>query len=296
MTIQPWNKSKITMILMGETGVGKTTMLNLLANMCAGVELDDFAIDVSDDEQGGPRAGSQTLKPVLYNIVCADGKEVDILDTPGLADPRGIDKDTEHREAIVNVIKEKVEAIDAVVILTNSTGESFDPTTYVLDIVFGMFPHSFSDNIVYIFPVDTDPKTFSFPQYAQKSRHWSINNPLAQWLEYQNKLNEAPPVDRDILNAMDQNIRSGYQETLGIVSQLFQWVDKCNVQRAHGIYALHDLWGEIEVSVSNVITRLGQTKIHRSRLEVPQVDLAAIQQQVRSNLSFMYWIDDCIYM
>ncbi|KAL0572167.1 hypothetical protein V5O48_009795 [Marasmius crinis-equi] len=165
MLIQPpWSKQKINIILIGETGVGKTALLNLLANICAGSKLQDYKeMHEVTNEQGGSESGSQTNKPCSYHIVCANGREVNVLDTPGLADTRGIDKDNEHKEAIANTIRDNVEVIDAIIILANGTLARLGVATeYTLNIISGMFPHSIINNIAFLFTMVTDPTSFIF--------------------------------------------------------------------------------------------------------------------------------------
>ncbi|KAF9256843.1 hypothetical protein L218DRAFT_880859 [Marasmius fiardii PR-910] len=290
MRIQSWNKNKITVILIGETGVGKTAMLNLLANICAGVDLEDFKeTHVFKNERGGAVGSSQTLKPVLYHIVCADGKEVNILDTPGLADTRGIDKDNEHREAIANVIKEKIEVIDAVIILANGTVARLGaPTEYALNVVSGMFPHSIINNIAFIFTMVSDPTEFNFdraslqPAELQKARLWSMNNPFARWVKYQEKLNEGG-LDEDILEDMDESVRRGYKKTINMLSQFFQWLDKCEVQPTHEIYNLYIMSQDIEASITNVLARMDQKETMHSQLKALQVDIDTQRQSKKMN-------------
>lgn len=111
MTLTPWKKQSITILLIGETGVGKTSFLDLLANICAGRVMEEFKEEHErENEYDGPGAGgrSQTMKPKLYRITCANGSIVNILDTPGLSDPRGVEFDDSHKRAIADFIKDQI--------------------------------------------------------------------------------------------------------------------------------------------------------------------------------------------
>ncbi|KIK52878.1 hypothetical protein GYMLUDRAFT_179669 [Collybiopsis luxurians FD-317 M1] len=275
MTVKPWNKPEINIILIGETGVGKTSMLNLLANVCAGIELDEFKeTHVISNEQGGSQAGSQTNKPHFYVIPCANGKVVKILDTPGLADTRGIDKDNEHKQAIANAIKENFEIIDAVLILANGTIPRLGaPTEYALTVISGMFPYSIIDNIAFVFTMVPDPLSFNFersslhPEKLQSAKMWSINNPLAQWKKYQEKLSNKMEYDDEMLEEMEETVRSSYKKTLRTLSQIFQFLDKCNIQPTKEIHNLYLISTDIEAAISNVIARMDQSEAMRAKLK-----------------------------
>ncbi len=109
MTLTPWKKDSLTILLIGETGVGKTAFMDLLANVCAGRVMEDFKAEhKKDNEAGGSGSGSQTNKPKLYHITCANGYMVHVLDTPGLADTRGTDFDDAHKAAIAETIKDQI--------------------------------------------------------------------------------------------------------------------------------------------------------------------------------------------
>ncbi|KAJ3714035.1 hypothetical protein C8R42DRAFT_558431, partial [Lentinula raphanica] len=179
------------LILLGETGVGKTAMLNLLANVCAGVELKDFRpAHKMENEQNGSQSGSQTNVPKFYTISSANGNIIHILDTPGLADTHGIDIDNEHKAAIVSAIKEHFITIDAIIILANGTLARLGAATeFTLTTISTMFPNSLIENIAFIFTMVSNSTAFNFDQSSlpvqfRKAKSWCINNPFAQWSKY----------------------------------------------------------------------------------------------------------------
>ncbi|KAJ3933475.1 MAG: hypothetical protein NXY57DRAFT_17494 [Lentinula lateritia] len=304
MTIQPpWVKRTINLVLIGETGVGKTAMLDLLANVCAGIKLEDFkATHQAKSERGGSSSGSQTNVPEFYTIPCANGNEVNILDTPGLADTRGIDMDNEHKAAIANAVKKHFEVIDAVIILANGTLARLGAATeYALTTISGMFPNSIVDNIAFIFTMVSDPTSFNFerkslPEELRKAKIWSINNPFAQWTKYQEKLAQDPPtVDEEILQEMDEGVHRSYTKALKMLGQVFQFLDKCKVQPTNSIYDLYIMSTDIEAAISNVIARMDQTENTRNGLKKLQSDKAAQEQGKKINEKYEEIINTPFY-
>ena len=98
-------KSK-TILLIGETGSGKTTMINAMINYVLGVEWDDPFRFVLIDEQvtGESQAHSQTLGVTAYDIHYTRGFRVPfsltIVDTPGFGDTGGMGRDKEITSAV----------------------------------------------------------------------------------------------------------------------------------------------------------------------------------------------------
>src|SRR5258706_16209987 len=64
-----------TILLVGETGVGKSSLLEYIANVLAGNEIDHYNFDILDrtNEQGGSNDQSQTNTSRLYEFTRNNG-------------------------------------------------------------------------------------------------------------------------------------------------------------------------------------------------------------------------------
>ncbi|KAJ8522111.1 hypothetical protein ONZ45_g1291 [Pleurotus djamor] len=285
MTLKPWKKKTMTILLIGETGVGKTAFLDLLANICAGRKLEDFTpAHIVDNEAGGSVTGSQTNEPKLYAVQCANGHEVRILDTPGLADTRGIEYDNKHKAAIAEAIKDKVATIDSIVILANGTQERLGVATdYALNIISGMFPNSIVDNIAFIFTMVSNPLQFNFKRNAlhpslRNAKLWTMDNPFAGWLKYQSNVHADYPPDEEILEEMYQATRSSYMKTLKTLNLLFRWQSERQVQPTKEIDRLYQMSQDIDASINNIQARLDQQEDEMSNLVKVKREIEAQQQ------------------
>src|SRR6266404_9342842 len=71
-------KAPYTILLVGETGVGKSSLLELIANVIAGKDIDhcDFSILDYTNEQGGSDNQSHTTSVRLYEFRSTNGKVV----------------------------------------------------------------------------------------------------------------------------------------------------------------------------------------------------------------------------
>ena len=90
---------------MGETGSGKTTMINAMINYVLGVKLkDDFRFKLVNEELNQNQAHSQTQGVNVYDIHHQKGFRIPfsltIVDTPGFGDTRGTERDNEITSAI----------------------------------------------------------------------------------------------------------------------------------------------------------------------------------------------------
>jgi len=108
-------------LLMGETGVGKTTLLNAMLNYVLGVEWDDpfrflLISDEGTSKMVNPQAHSQTSKVTAYELHHQEGLKIPysliIVDTPGYCDTNssttnGIARDGQITDAIEQFFKDK---------------------------------------------------------------------------------------------------------------------------------------------------------------------------------------------
>jgi len=113
------NKAKVeckTILLMGATGSGKTTLINSMVNYILGVEFEDpfrFVLIKEEGSTSSPidQAESQTSKVTAYELQYQVGFRIPysliIVDTPGYGDTKGIERDREITDSIEQFFKDK---------------------------------------------------------------------------------------------------------------------------------------------------------------------------------------------
>ncbi|KAJ4495768.1 hypothetical protein C8J55DRAFT_494857 [Lentinula edodes] len=242
MIIEPWAKREINIVVLGDTVTGKTALVNLIANMCAGFTLKDFEEKVELSNEAGNNGGSQTVQPHLYNITCVNGQKVNILDTPGLADRRGLKEDTENLKATIDAMKKNFDTIDGIVVVQSGLSSHLGPTfDSALHHISYMFPGNIYDNIALVLtsvgppPEKANLVTELLPEKLQKAPQWSINNPYSMWSIYQKKLAEGfSDVALPLEELYEMAQREYDSRATEMLSQLFQYLDKCKAQPVKG--------------------------------------------------------------
>ncbi|XP_037643351.1 uncharacterized protein LOC119498460 [Sebastes umbrosus] len=147
--------SNRTIMVLGATGAGKSTLINGMINYILGVKWEDsYRFKLVDEGQGKSQAESQTSEVTVYKINHQDGFEIDcsltIVDTPGFGDTRGIARDREITEQLRNLFSAEhgVSDIDAVCFVAPAALARLTPSqTCVFDSMLSIFGKDVAENI-----------------------------------------------------------------------------------------------------------------------------------------------------
>ncbi|KAK0429728.1 hypothetical protein EV421DRAFT_1946432 [Armillaria borealis] len=220
------NKQKeFTILLVGETGVGKTAVLSLIANVLAGKRPDNYKEFYDpDNEVGGTQKHSQTKSARVYTLKSVNGVTVRILDSPGLADTRGIQQDELHKKSIAEVMQDSIDVVNAVLILANGTVPRLTVgTDYALSTLSAIFPRTLAENVGFLFTNVSSPLSWNFdpsslPSALRDNMQFLLDNPVAMQKKYrQMESDRTIPVKTK--KQLRQAVLAGEQKALNMLSQ-----------------------------------------------------------------------------
>ena len=146
---------KRTILLLGATGSGKTTLINAMVNYMLDVKWeDDFRFKLIDEPAEKSQALSQTDLITTYDLHTMKGSRLEysltVVDTPGFGDTNGFERDKEIMQQIQNYFQSNngIRQLDAVCFVVQSSLPRLTATQqYIFDSILSIFGQDIKDNI-----------------------------------------------------------------------------------------------------------------------------------------------------
>ncbi|XP_051970660.1 uncharacterized protein LOC127634937 isoform X1 [Xyrauchen texanus] len=154
------NKPHKTILMVGETGTGKTTLINTMINYILGVQIKDKVwFEITDDQSDRTSSQSQTSVITVYGVYAQEALvDLTIIDTPGYGDTHKNVHDQEIANNLSRLSKSEsvFHEIDAACLVIKSTQNRLsDRHVYIFDAVQSLFGKDIAENIVLLFTHST---------------------------------------------------------------------------------------------------------------------------------------------
>ncbi|KTF81032.1 hypothetical protein cypCar_00037955 [Cyprinus carpio] len=147
------SKPNKIILLVGETGTGKTTLINSMVNYLLGVKFEDEIWYEITEEAVRDQSESQTSEITMYEVFHVQSPiSLTIIDTPGYGDTRGLDKDLEVAENLATLFQSNdgVREVDAVCFVIQGLSKTVSQQTALHSFHFVLFVKTLVNNIVFL--------------------------------------------------------------------------------------------------------------------------------------------------
>jgi len=250
------------LLLIGETGSGKTSFLNLLCNygtvkelgFQTGFEQLKNFNDIELENAQSKQMESKTSGIALYNVEF-NGLEIGIIDTPGFGDSRGMDEDKKHTQIIIAALKE-VEHVNCVCLVINGRLSRMTASLrYVLAEITAILPKTVLDNVVVAFTNTTNVLDLNFDieslsEYFGREieRCFFIENPYCQFEKAKMKKNKVP------LKMIAESLKEGFEKAGKELDKMHDSMKHLKAVHTKHFIKLYEKKKEIECKVLDVLS------------------------------------------
>ena len=292
-------QKQLTILLLGQTGSGKSSFLNLLANLPAVLQQGQkaFAGKMSDFrnlefEKDGKYVTtvSQTSGATVYQVDLGP-LSLKIVDTPGFGDTRVRSLDEEHTKMVVDCVK-TLGQVNAIAFVISGREPCLTPQMkYVLMEVCAILPDEARNNIAAIFTSTISPLYLSFDIDAlngmvehpvKPDRQIFIENPYVLWEIWERSKQNKGKVDDA---ALQTELVKAFKDAGENLAKLFDAMLTMPTLNTAEFERLYNLRQAIESYTVKILTELEWAQEQQKKFEQlqRQVQLAQTEEDMNKH-------------
>ena len=275
------------MLLIGETGSGKTSLINLFCN-CALIEnlgdkmplnnIREFH-DIELEDSESKKMQSKTTGAKEYSTML--GKlELGIIDTPGFGDTRGLDKDSENVKKIIQTLQD-TNHINCVCVVINGRNARLNTSIkYVLTEITTILPNEIVNNLIVVFSNTNDELESNFDieelsryisHKISQDRIFYIENPCC-------KLDKAK-TKQALSSDTIQSLARSFNITAKVLQRMNTVIKNFKPVHTFHFISLYRKKEEIEKKVTTILAKFDQQRELDERIKTQQEEITAALKQ-----------------
>ncbi|XP_067234500.1 uncharacterized protein [Chanodichthys erythropterus] len=272
-------------LMVGETGTGKTTLINVMINYMLGVQREDKVwFEITDDQS---KDHSPTTIITVYGVYDQNSPDdLTIIDTPGYGNTRGISFD---KEIAMNLLRlsEDLHEIDAVCLVIDASQTRLsDRQIYIFDAVQSLFGRDIAENIVLLFTHSSGahPKNVLTAVKEAKIK-CAVNDKKPVYFLFDNCQSDAANEEYETIQEQSWKLSHS-----GMI-RFFKFLENIKPKTLQMTQEVLQKRKQLEANVSNLQLRVQVTEQKQNELKQTQEALEKNRKYVEDNNDFEYEVE-----
>ncbi|XP_067233777.1 uncharacterized protein [Chanodichthys erythropterus] len=286
------NKPRKTILVVGETGTGKTKLINTIVNHMLGVQREDKVwFEITDEQSDRTSVHSQTSIITVYGLCLKDSLiDLTIIDTPGYGDTRGIDLDKQIAMSLFCLSKsaEGIHEVDAVcLVIMAQQNRLSDRQIYIFNAVQSLFGRDIAENIVLLFTHSNgrSPKNALTAVKEAKIKCAVNDKNQPVFFLFDNCQSDAADEEYEMIQELAWNL--SFKGMAG----LFKFLDKIQPKSLRMTQDVLQKRKQLEANISNLQSRVQDVEKKQNELKQTQETLEQHDKDVKENKNFEYEVE-----
>ncbi|XP_058626448.1 uncharacterized protein LOC131537172 isoform X2 [Onychostoma macrolepis] len=287
------NKQNKVILMVGETGAGKTTMINTMINYILGVKFEDqefYQITEEDIDESQFQAHQITVYEVFVE---ENPTSLTIIDTPGYGNTEEHEKDREISEYLIRLFSDEdgIHNIDVVcLVMKASQNRLSDKEFYIFHSVLSLFGRDIEENIVFLFThSDGGPPTDAFNAIktaAIPCRRDERNRPVNFLFNNQQKQQRDEEYEHIYRSSWEMGERS--------MNQFFTLLGRMNRKSVQMTLDVLKERRRLEACVDNLKERISEKELKTEELNQIQEALRQNRDKIKRCENFQFTVKTAV--
>ncbi|XP_055037920.2 uncharacterized protein [Misgurnus anguillicaudatus] len=289
-------KPRKIILMVGETGTGKTTLINAMVNYIMGVRWEHKmwleVVEISDEQ-----SESQTTAVTVYEVFSQDSPfSLTIIDTPGFGDTADSmldnEKDKQITEALQQLFRSNdgIRVIHAVCLVLKATEVRLhERQRYILDEILSLFGKDIEKHIILLF---THSSQKNIPKknlnFIKESGIKCAKNTKGEYIcfHFDNCQSESfEETDRE-------SYRSAWERGIENVTQFFDYLNQIHPISLNMTEGVLRARKQLNASVNNLKDRIQWAELKQKELEETQTAVREFENYREEQKNFQYEVDE----
>ncbi|CAI5669515.1 unnamed protein product [Oreochromis niloticus] len=296
MTVGEKNSKKTnkTILLVGETGAGKSTLINALVNYTMGVKWEDEVWFKIVEEEEKSQSESQTSDVIMYEFFGFEDEplpfSLTIIDTPGYGATKGIENDVIVSDRLCDLFRsdDGVQEVHAVGLVMKATDNRLsERLRYIFDSVTSLFGKNLEKNIVALLTHSdgVTPKNALEALEAAKIKCARIENEPVYFLFNNQQKKERRKEDKVGLD-------NAWRVSEGGMSEFSEFLENIEPQKLMTTVEVLNERIRLTACIQNLQERIDFIELKQTEIKQTQEALKKHEEEMKINKEFTIEFDE----